>query len=353
MRGGAIRWHSGTKLFINSTTFVKNSANYGGAIFLKKLSNAFILGCVFKRNLAIVAGGAIIHFGNKLFVRNTKFQANVAKGSNASSGGALYIAGNSIINLSSCYLKSNMATLTGGGIAFRENILSVVVNTTFDHNLAVSLSLGTGGAVRVCPRSRIRIFDCRFKSNIGALAGGAILVEPGSKLYVSNSTFEHNDAGQFGGALSMNQPAKIDISCCSFKTNKAAEGGAIYHLGNKLAISNTTFNDNAAVRSNGSSGGALCLFAALRRRTRSSVYIKWCSFKRNEAARSGGAISNYRNKLEISNTAFQHNAAVRSDYAVGGALYNSFQSNVSVSCCIFERNQAKSRGGAINHSGNR
>ena len=345
--GGAIWWHSGTKLFINSTTFVKNSANYGGAIFLKKLSNAFIFRCVFKRNLAILAGGAIIHFGKTLFVRNTKFQANIAKGSRASSGGALYIAGNSIIKLSSCYLKSNMATHTGGGIVFRENILSIIVNTTFDHNLAVSSSLGLGGAVPVCARSRIRIFNCRFKANIGAFLGGAIFVQTGSKLHLSNCTFEHNDAGQFGGALTTFQPAKIDISCCSFKTNKAGKGGAIYHLGNKLAISNTTFNFNVAIKLNLSHGGALYI------KTRSSVYIKWCSFKRNEAADGGGAISYFGNILEISNTAFQHNAAVGWNNAAGGALLASSQSNVSVSCCIFERNQAKYLGGAIYYEGNR
>ena len=343
--GGAI-WHLGTKLFINSTTFVKNSANKdGGAIFLMKQSNAFILGCVFKRNLAIVAGGAIIHFGNKLFVRNTKFQANVAKGSRASSGGALYIAGNSIIKLSSCYLKSNMATVNGGGIAFCGNILSIVVNTTFDHNLAVSSSLGTGGAVRVCARSRIRIFDCRFKLNVGTLAGGAILVFRGSTLYVSNSTFEHNDAGRYGGALSSYQPAKIDISCCSFKINKATLGGAIFHFGNKLTISNTTFYYNAAVKSNLSYGGALHI------QTRCSVYIRWCGFKRNEAAKAGGAISYFGNKLEISNTAFQHNGAVR---GVGGALFTSGSSDVNISHSCFKGNKAVVAGGAITgHYGNK
>lgn len=64
--------------------------------------------------------------------------------------------------------------------------------------------------------------------------------------------FNNNQALTKGGAIKTEASTSLRIDSCSFATNQAVNGGAIYHLGTSLVISNSIFRDNLAQR-----GGAI------------------------------------------------------------------------------------------------
>ena len=78
----------------------------------------------------------------------------------------------------------------------------------------------------------------------------------------------------------------------------------------------------------------------------SNVNISACHFERNKAKTFGGAIILNGSELHLSKTKFESNTA-----ASGGALLTSTQSNIEISSSDFEKNKAERKGGAISHDG--
>ena len=132
---------------------------------------------------------------------------------------------------------------------------------------------------------------------------------------------------------------------CSFEGNDAALGGSIHTIGGKLTITSSLFEHNTA-GSKGSAGFAGKGGAVL---SDSIVDIMNCSFKRNQAAFIGGAISYKTKNIVIRSSVFEHNAALH-HHAVksfGGAVAVVNASIVQILNCSFKKNQAVHWGGAI------
>ena len=254
---------------ITQTTFSKNTAKNGGAIYSeigngnKEITLNFD-GNVYESNIATENGGAInLNFlgAEKVFanITSNEFTSNSAK-----NGGAIYANvqdGNQTVNLNVTdnTFKSNVASENGGAIyavtSGNGTIVADVSRNTFTENKAVN-----GGAVYVNntnlnEKSAFLLFDNQFNNNVASKNGGAIAVDSVASekpllLQINNSTFEENEAQGLGGAIYASN-ADVQATDTDFLNNKAQNGSAIY------AEDITIVAENKDVTISGNNGYAL------------------------------------------------------------------------------------------------
>ncbi len=169
--------------------------------------------------------------------------------------------------------------------------------------------------------------------------GGACYFARISYLNLDQSTFTNNTAGRIGGALYINTLSHGVISSCIFDSNTAHFGGAVYNTKTNLPdleMGNCTFSRNRAE----ASGGALFL-------NTTSTHISHCEFSNNSSP-FGGAIlmEAMLSTLHITGTKFSRNNYVThfQDSLFASAVYVSQAQEMRASNSTFEDNHA---GGAI------
>ncbi|MBR2345882.1 MAG: hypothetical protein IKA71_08900, partial [Lentisphaeria bacterium] len=203
--GGAISSYanSGSSLNISSNTFLNNSANFGGAVYLH--SNGEILnisGSSFGKNYASTNGGAISAY-NDTTITGSSFSGNTA----ASRGGVIDFDCNSALTVSQ--------SVFSGNTVFR----------SFSSDGSLNNRLGYGGVIY--------------------LAGTA---ENRSNVLISGSTFTDNN-GAYGGVIMNNTTAVTSVATISgstFAGNRAAHGGVFYSNSGSITISGGLYHDNHA-----------------------------------------------------------------------------------------------------------
>ncbi len=333
----------------------------GGAIYCQAVPNLKIFNCIFTKNFASTKGGAIYITDRRnevstALIENCTFIENEVGGFQVSSGGAVFLNTNFAHVRNCTFISNSVIDDTGGAISiFGE---SKVSNSTFINNTAkmggaVELDHGSvvfscrfennratsGSAIKIDHRSTID--GCIFKNNY-AESEGAILVM-GSNDVISNSQFINNQAGRYGAAIySWAGADNIKVDNCQFRGNTANLGGAILFVGKNCQISNSLFENNKA-SSLLSFGGAICL-----ENSGDHTSITNCTFKKNSASFSGGAIywmGEESKKAIIADSTFERNSA---NY--GGAI--TIVENLGlIANSTFEYNSA-SYGGAIDNLGN-
>ena len=369
--GGAIYHRRGKTLLIKSSLFEGNTVvskqsagSAGGAVStVVPYSIAEILNCSYKGNSAVTAGGAIFSFkGKKLVIKSSFFETNIAL-----RGGAVYTA--LVTEISDSTFVGNEANESGGAIHFYRGKLHVRTSSFTNNSV-----LGNGGAICLYCASICNISKSSFMSNKVVDTGGAISVLLNTKLIIRDSLFDNNSASDglnlqkyssTGGALNMG-PNSTNSTCyifnSSFQRNMANMGGAILFNGVRFTIERTSFDSNS-VSIKFASGGAISTYS------NSSGTISECSFSKNKAVYTGGAVDHSGGKLLIiKNSKFQNNLVLGKS-GQGGALFikysfltkyvshhrysGHFNSKiiypfvVYISHCAFDRNQASFRGGAI------
>lgn len=223
------------------------SSTHGGAIYM---DNGNINNCTFINNKAKYSGGAICGVTGFINVTSSTFISNTAE-----EGGAIYLDGgvndSTFIDNSagwggaifqssgfcdSSQFENNTARVHGGAIDMLEGI---VESSTFISNRAGY----HGGAVNSMEGE---VFKSTFISN-QATHGGAVSSGFGS---VTSSTFISNHA-IFGGAIEQGLKGYYAgyTSHCDFINNSADYGGAIYQHGGIIRHSN--FENNTASRHGG------------------------------------------------------------------------------------------------------
>ena len=273
--------------------------------------------------------------------------------------GSSAIINNSLINVSHCQFRENLAS---DGVGFwitdfhRGRIL--VDSTTFSGNTAIGSSVYASNAayggvfyVRDCKNVLFRIQRSTFDLNTAASfygqdSGGAIYVSNiVGELFIYSSLFRDNFAGDMGGAISVDQEKnaelKVNVRGCSFEHNRCtfradgfeSYGGSIFLFGSgvELHIKRTIFRSSSANR-----GGSI--YAQLLR----SLQMERCTFHSNRALGLGGALiavdcdpPELRRSRLINNTA-EH----------GGAIYSDSE-KIFIYNCVFAKNMASGNGGAL------
>ncbi|MBE6506261.1 MAG: hypothetical protein E7Z73_11135, partial [Methanobrevibacter millerae] len=331
--GGGIYWIAYEGEIINSS-FTRNAAEYGGAIYLNGRSgNTNITNTTFTSNNATKNGGAIECNASNIGIYNLTFTSNYAgeygaalcrevgaiygHGTNNTfranhagiSGAALAWMGVENIHIYDYKFIDNTAETSGGAIYAAEGSDNCIIeNCTFEGNYLTNMSDKHNGGAIDCVADNMTIIWSTFRNN-GANTGGAIYVGSGSQLVtVSYSNFVKNYVTANGGAIGLKSD-NLDIDHTYFKSNTAeGSGGAIYAGG--------TGKDNI---------------------------IEYSIFEDNTAGDHGGAIDWLAQAGEFINTNFTRNSAV-----YGGGIYlNGVSSNSKLENITFRENRATKNGGAI------
>ena len=330
-QGGALMVTCSTFIIKNST-FEKNTANFGGAIFVEFNSSVTISNSTFKHNHAErsisekCAGGAIYSKRSVMIISNTSFLNNTSD-----FDGGIAVVINATLLVSHCFIYMNTAGRHGGAIAAFRNSSLTLKGTILNNSRAEH----SGGAVYLNESSG-NISGCNISFSSTKTDGGAIHEVHNSSIKVNNSTFENNSAPDGnGGALCGHNSSTVVISNSMFLNNVAKNGGVVQvKLNSALNIINSIFRNSCAT----AEGGVAYVH------NNSIISIKDSTFKNNLAGGdTGGAVMIVsHSKMNISNCKFDNNEA---DY--GGAIDVSEGSNASVKSCSFNGNRAKSNGAAI------
>ncbi|MDO5044047.1 MAG: InlB B-repeat-containing protein, partial [Coriobacteriia bacterium] len=335
--GGAIGFvNEQCELNINGGT-IRNcsSENYGGAISslhdgnIININNANI-----HNNTAVKQGGALAVFDGIVRVSNSTFTENSSK---ESSGGAIYITKpKETVSIDASAFTKNSGKY--GGAVYLNQASSIIGSSSFTDNSATK----DGGAVCLY-YSAGKITESKFSDNSAASLGGAVYTKF-KDFEISGSEFNGNKAdlsNGWGGAIYANKEAgdKFSISDSTFTANSGAFGGALTLLGslNKedSLISNTTFENNFAVKQ----GGA-ALFRTNANIDSSSIQNNGVSENGDVTTFGGGILTDKDADLSISKSFIKNNEAI-----FGGGIY-AISSTVDFSNTAFNDNTAVCGGGA-------
>jgi len=238
--GGAMRLNN-SQVSVDNCRFENSVASgtmgRGGAIFIDNGSTASISNSVFQNNWSNSTGGAIADNsgdGNGLNLDNVQFIDNrvgvAPLGSQPGSGGALFIYGRSMVNISNCIFTENEAASEGGAIWNSAGDMNIS-NSSFIDNSIESLNSSRGGGALYNNSGTINIERSVFYEN---------LAKPGAN----------------GGALSNGADGQINILTSTLAFNQSdEEGGAIYSAGGGIFLNACTVSQNI----NGNEGAGLSL----------------------------------------------------------------------------------------------
>ncbi len=365
--GGAIIIRHTQIVDIKYCHFENNSAHSGGALYMLRLDAAsmthssFNFNSAIKSNTKLTEGGALLtRYICHALLDNCSFSHNYAAIGGAINTNNTEESYNCTYQLSvtNSYFLSNSATQDGGAISV--DSYSILLNKTkFSQNYASS----EAGAVKLVSLTetgkdgktgKVSITYCNWTNN-SASKGGAMTIRfarnrRDNDIYLNSLILTGNRASVIGGGIYIlrhffaSTIAKITITNSVFQGNKAScklnklsRGGAIAIITRyKIRIRDCNItNNNALTFGGGLYVGRQVFFTCTN-----------CIFNSNEAKR-GGAINIYIALVELSNTVFNNNKAVR----CGGGIYmlNS-NLNISGSFCKFYNNSVlkkNSTGGAI------
>ena len=330
--GAGVYWVANEGEIINSS-FTRNSAVYGGGIYLNgRSSNTNITNTTFTYNNATKNGGAIDCNAEHIGIYNLTFEHNYAGEYGAAlcrESGARYGHGDHNV------FNYNHADIAGAALAWLG-----VKNIHIDYyNFTGNTAGQRGGAIYVGNYSDFCIVEhCIFTGNnvtnetLGI--GGAIDINADNATVI-HSIFTDNHA-HVGGAIAAGEESGFTkINNVTFTGNGATiDGGAINLRATGVSVNDTRFYSNTA----GRHGGALMVGGTGKNNT-----IYYSVFEKNVAGDHGGAIDWLAAAGDIFYSNFTANEAV-----YGGGIYlNGVSSNSRIFNVIFDANRATKNGGAI------
>ncbi|MFD2433724.1 beta strand repeat-containing protein [Mesonia maritima] len=351
--GGGIFNEMGTLVVQNSTTISNNIADgasgSGGGI-LNNQGSLTINDSEISDNSAVRAGGGIEEksvAGSMLMMTNVDLLNNDAA-SNPGNGGGLHISGSGDSNITGGNVNGNIAASEGGGLwngsgimtvdgttidgntangamadqggggIFNEMGTLVVQNsTTISNNIADGTS-GSGGGI-LNNQGSLTINDSEISGNSAVRAGGGIeensVAE--SMLTMTNVDLMNNDVASNpgnGGGLHVTGAGDSDISGGMVSGNTASlEGGGLWNGSGSMTIDGTTIDGNTASGAMANEGGGGIFNAG------GMLMVMNATISNNivdGASGSGGGILNDMGSLEVQDSDFEMNTAVRA----GGAI---------------------------------
>ena len=336
--GGAIFW-AGPNGIISNSIIEHNNATIGGGIYYNVTApDCQIINTTFVENTAVTHGGAIDCNTSRMGLFNTTFDGNFAyigaalcreinategHGKNNTfignyaeyAGAALAWINATRISIDDYHFYNNHVGYSGGAIYVGEGSKNCeILNCIFDNNWVENETDGHGGAIEWYSEKGL-VYNSEFTNN-RAYDGGAIYVGSASgEINITKSTFHDNIAVTTGGAISINASA-VTVNASNFYNNNATRGGALFvgGVGTDNYIYGSVFEGNNAISTTETAMNGL-----------------------------GGAIDWVASSGTIVDTRFTDNHA---DYG-GGVYFGENSINSRIDNCLFEGNDAKYNGGAI------
>ncbi len=294
-RGGGLTCFNSGATAVNYPTvdncvFVANSANQGGAIYIRK-GSITITQCQFTNNIGSSGGAVHGTTGSTCVLDRCDFSGNSVTGI-GSSGGAIFNYQSSL-NLSHCSFLNNR-------------------------------SASNGGAVGNAADSTASFSECSFEGNAAIYSGGAVSNSSNIADF-DHCIFEKNSSSDHGGVV-YGHSSSLTFRNCSLVSNSAPSGGAVAAFGaTQLTMENTRLRGNQATQD---SGGALYS-------STSSVNLTNCELAGN-LADDGAALFAYQTSGSVTNCSIQGNRTL----AAEGAIYLLVSETVAFSNSIVWNNSA-------------
>ena len=232
---------------INNSNLINTSIVNKGNLILDNISfsnsiieNNAILNasnCIFTNkkhsNIAVIKND---NHHSKSNIINCTFINNTAN-----FGGAIFLSNFAIVNIiNSSFISNNVYKY--GGVVYMENKAKLkVINSIFKNNSAIRY----GGAI-ACENSEIEIINSTFLNDSSCNDSGGAVYLINSKLN-ANKVNINNCFSYFGGAIcSLNSTTLLNnIQCYNNRANY--DGGAIYHLYGSFSLVDSNFNNNSAL----------------------------------------------------------------------------------------------------------
>ena len=285
--GGAVCVAGNLMLFVNCS-FHGNEAVNGGAIYNYFAKSIIIMTCMFENNIALKFGGAlstcercVSRIDSSYFVSNhaDRGGAIFAHGSFITSNAYLRFENNSCNSVAVVYLHHCEVTLSGGGL-FKNNIGGLFVFVT-----KVSFKNETIFVNNSQPLDLLnRTLSAGVPSGIRHDQGGSMTLIQSDIMFQGNIIVSHSRAKYGGGILSSESTlyAVIGSSVVLHKNTALVSGGALYTYQSKLLVgSNVSITDNVA----GQNGGGVMATGSTIRVVTGQFFVS-----RNEANKSGGGM---------------------------------------------------------------
>eukprot|EP01102_Stenamoeba_stenopodia_P014664 TRINITY_DN4896_c0_g1_i3.p1 TRINITY_DN4896_c0_g1~~TRINITY_DN4896_c0_g1_i3.p1 ORF type:complete len:1045 (-),score=275.20 TRINITY_DN4896_c0_g1_i3:1905-5039(-) len=309
-------------------------------------------------------GGAIfIDSTTKLQADNCTFENNLA-----SYGGALFVAGTAVAEITNSNIRFNNVSQegNGGGVYCTDDSVCRISSSVVESNLAIG---GIGGGIYCNKRSQLFSQDNYYTGNT-ATYGGAHYGDDASASQLISDQFEANRALNNGGVAEISAESTVTWKYCRFSLNKASgtlvliiRGGIrsvidsclfesfgdyrnneamVGALAGDIYITNSTFKNGFAA-----SGGALGIGGSIKKfLMEDSLFIDNTAFDIGALSVSGLSLDNFDVKTDIviRKTRFENNRAISSGGSIGGqGANNNF--NVKFEDCDFVNNVAGVNGG--------
>lgn len=321
--GGAIYLQG--KGTINGGKIKDNTAYNGGGIATGKNTNLEITGGEIRENNGIYAGGGIYCASNST-VKLTGGQISKNKGKYG--GGVTAVYNSNFIMDGTGVISENEAYTGGGFYPWGTTPSCDLISGTIEKNKA-----NYGGGIRLrSPKAKIG--GVVIRENIANYGGGIYSSLPeGKSLTIDGVKIYKNEALSGGGVFIVDETGSLNFKNSEFKENKAYYGGGIW-TSNSMKIENSSFEGNEAIKSepsilpngkheNNGHGGAIYVNTKLAKD--GVVTVDGCTFTKNKADKSGGAISvdeTHGLLKVINNTVFDGNEAT-GELGHGGAIYSN------------------------------
>ncbi|WP_405308192.1 hypothetical protein [Methanobrevibacter sp.] len=368
--GGGVQSQGQTNLRIIGSTFVNGNAKYGGAIHINGNTKQMTIdGCNFINNVASEDGGAISRYeSSSVDIINSNFEGNSAQW-----GGAIYLKYTDG-KLSNCTFKNNHASVDSGAVSG-----GVLTDCTFIGNTAVDFggaaawgsyincnfinnsannyggAINNGNSIENCifinnsannyagaihsnDRDYLKIKDCYFEKCQARTCGGAIDIYKVKDVNIIDCDFYecYTDIND-GGAISSDSCTNVNIFGCDFDSCKSnGFGGSVrvVNTGNLLTISDCNFSDSYSNMEGGS----------VYSKNVPNVIIDNCDFLNSSSNLTGGSV------FILTTTNANLNDLYFKDSDSGnfaGSLYINDVTNFNLSNSEFINSHAKMTGGAI------
>lgn len=374
---------------LQNSSFEGNAAGgyAGGALGLWMHAKVIVNNAYFNGNIAARVAGAIMVSGSaSLMVTHASLEHNLA-----SQGSAVFVDGNSTVQMQDVHFLLNNSTDSGTFSAW-DNATVSLMHVVFEHNtarfaagvdaagnttvhllastLANNTVARTGGALYVSDNSSMHVQSCIIANNTAGEHGGGMYVEGQATVTILESVLTGNRAGSasgWGGALFANASARVNLAHVKVLWNTAGFGGALMFSADSLltargvVVAYNSAIDGAGVyadqkaavdiqhsrlveNSASSRGGAMALFNA-------TCNVVGCGIAQNSAKKGGALFLGGAEADQHGARMSVHNSTLRGNVAVdwGGALCGYGRAAVTFVSCLFANNSA-SYGGAISVS---
>ena len=238
-------------MFITNATFLRSSfmkmIGYRCCTILKLRWTLLQMNhCIFSNNNTANNAQAIVSYNGNMYILSSNFSGFVMI--RPGHGGALYTSGTDVTIIHSYFSDNVVFGIGYGGAAvYIHQGIATLIDSYFGSNIAS----GAGGAVFVFG-GQLNIDNSYFGNNRANAIGGTVYVS-GGDLNVINTYFINSTALSNGGAAYIFN-GELNVRNSHFANNNAGRlgGAAIYIHGGKVAIVNSTFEDNIAMGPGGS-----------------------------------------------------------------------------------------------------